>query len=362
MPIYKDKKSKDGWLVRIYRQGKPRSKTVHGTKKEAIAFHDRWRHELELAGPTSTVHRTAPGFASFCLTSYRKYAQAHLGEKTWKVRRYVLAMLCDYFREKKLDKFTAADLEAFQLWRRKQVGPVTVNGDMMVLRAVLRYAVDRGVPAQRPKVKALKEIKRKGRVQVWTADEVQRLYAAIQELHPWLLGIVVVLINTGMRKGEALAMEWSWVDLDRGMISIQPNRHWRPKNNEPREVPIGEAARHWLAAAKEAKRAHERWVFPTQRRRGASDGRYALWPDQQFNNARDKAEIGGSPHVCRHTYASHFLAAVPDMFLLSQVLGHSHVRITKIYSHLLPGHLERARDAVNIAPPTPKLLPPKSED
>jgi hypothetical protein len=38
------------------------------------------------------------------------------------------------------------------------------------------------------------------------------------------------------------------------------------------------------------------------------------------------------------------------MFLLAQVLGHSHQRVTALYSHLLPGHLLRARDAVNMAP------------
>jgi hypothetical protein len=40
------------------------------------------------------------------------------------------------------------------------------------------------------------------------------------------------------------------------------------------------------------------------------------------------------------------------MFLLAKILGHSHSRVTEIYSHLLPDHLARARNAVDIAPKT----------
>ena len=47
-------------------------------------------------------------------------------------------------------------------------------------------------------------------------------------------------------------------------------------------------------------------------------------------------------------YASHFLRDVPDLFELARVLGHSHVRVTELYTHRLPGHLERARNAVDL--------------
>lgn len=351
MPVYKDKKSKNGWLVRVHRGGKPKSWIVHGTRKEATAFENRKRLELELSGQQSVEHRVAPTFVDFCVGRYRQHAEAHLGTATWnRNRRYQLAILGEFFGKKKLDRFTSADIEAFQHWRRKEAGPVTINSDVVALRAILKYAVEQDIPARVPKVKALKELQTKGRVQVWSETQVNALYAALQKLHPWLVGPVVVLINTGMRKGEALAMEWSWIDLDRRMLTIQPNAAWRPKSNRPREIPIGAALLPWLALAKKA-RPHERWVFPTQRTQKKGQGRRTVWPATQFNAARDLAKIGGSPHVCRHTYASHFLKAVPDMFLLAQVLGHSHVRVTKLYSHLLPGHLERARDAVNMGAP-----------
>jgi integrase len=59
--------------------------------------------------------------------------------------------------------------------------------------------------------------------------------------------------------------------------------------------------------------------------------------------------LRGGPHTCRHTYASHFLQAVPDLHQLAGILGHSQTRVTELYTHLLPGHLDRARNAVNLS-------------
>jgi integrase len=109
----------------------------------------------------------------------------------------------------------------------------------------------------------------------------------------------------------------------------------------PREIPISDALRAALAGP----RRHDQWLFPTRH-----GGRYKEFPKDVYNRIRKAAGLVGGPHTTRHTFASHFLQAVPDMFLLAQVLGHSHQRVTELYSHLLPEHLSRARNAVNIGP------------
>lgn len=126
------------------------------------------------------------------------------------------------------------------------------------------------------------------------------------------------------------------------MIRIWPSDDWRPKNGKPREIPISKALMPILTGAK----ASDKWVFPS-----STGERYAAWPKLQFDRARKKAVLVGGPHTFRHTYASHFLKARPDMFLLAKVLGHSEITITRRCSHLLPDHLERARDAVNFSAP-----------
>jgi site-specific recombinase XerD len=114
-------------------------------------------------------------------------------------------------------------------------------------------------------------------------------------------------------------------------------------------VTISDACREVTELPKLA-RTSERFVFPNR------DGvQFGVFPDQIFKELEDAAGISGGVHTLRHCFASNFLATTPDLYLLSQVLGHSHERITAIYAHLLPSHLEKSRNAVNIRPPSQTL-------
>jgi integrase len=95
-------------------------------------------------------------------------------------------------------------------------------------------------------------------------------------------------------------------------------------------------------------RKHARWVFPN-----AWGRRFKDFPHAQYWLARDKAGLRGGPHTTRHTYASHFLANFTGpnaLQVLADILGHSATKVTEIYAHLLPGHLDAARNAVNLSP------------
>jgi len=115
------------------------------------------------------------------------------------------------------------------------------------------------------------------------------------------------------------------------------------EERRPREIPISDALLPWLEGPRTSP-----YVFPTTRgpRKGS---RYACWPALAFDRARDSAGLTGGVHQLRHTFASHFLARCPDLGLLAEVLGHSDMAVTRLYKHLLPDHLERARNAFQVA-------------
>jgi integrase len=337
MPNYKGRTPGTRRVV-IWAQGKRHEWIVDGTRADGDAFEARKRVELE-AGTLS--NRTAPTFSDFSKLQYKPYAEANLKASTWQnVRIYQVATLTEFFGTRRLTEIDNNSIEAFKFHRRQAIGPASINNELRVLKTILVYARRLGFPCATPAVAKMK-VRGDGRVKVWTLGQLDSLFTEARAVSPQLLRILVFLVNTGCRKGEALACEWDWIDFDAGMIRIPSNEYWQPKSGKPREVPMSDACRAVLAG----KRQHPRWVFPT-----IHGERYTVFPKGLFSEARKEARLIGGVHTLRHTFASNFLHAVPDLFLLAQVLGHSHTRVTELYAHLLPGHLDRARNAVNIGP------------
>lgn len=331
--------------ARVRIDGKKRDRTFD-TEREAKEY--KAQHTLRLRAALPTSSRVVPRFSEFCLETYGPDAEEFLKASTYDNRKYTIKILVEAFGHLPINRITADEILKFRKERKKAgIGRVKVNDDVSKLLTILRHAKAKKVPLEVPEIKRLPGGATKGRVRPWTEEQVQALYAAISKECPHLLSLTVALINTGCRPGEGLAFEWGWVNLRRRIISIEPNEFWQPKDGEPREVTISDA----LLEILERPRQHPRWVFPTlPTMRNPQGERYSAWPQNQWDRARKRAGVGGSPHVCRHTYASHFLQSTPDMFLLAQVLGHSTTKVTAMYSHLLPGHLLRAQNAVNIAP------------
>lgn len=339
MAIYKGR-SPGTWRVVVWAKNRSHERIVEGKKSDAEAYEAKLR--LELAAQRKVATRTAPSFSSFCASHYRPHAERHLGNRTWRtVRIYQVATLESFFGEMKLTEISTEEVESYKRVRLKDVGPSSVNNELRVLRTILNWAKACGFPI--PDIVVKKLPTHSGRVRVWSTDQCHRMYASAHTVDDMLERMLVFLVNTGCRKGEAIVAEWSWVDRNGQMLRIPVNEFWHPKSGRPREIPIGTALERLLAGAP----AHPTWLFPNQ-----LGARYAQFPKDLFWRARDAAGLEGGVHTTRHTYASHFLSTTPDLFLLAQVLGHSHQRVTELYSHLLPEHLKRARNAVNLLPKT----------
>lgn len=330
-----------------------------------------------------------PTFSAFCAATYAPHAELRLKASTWDKRTYLLATLYNTFGDMRLGQIDAAAVDAYATSRlREGVGAVSVNNELRVLKRVLRFARDeRGMPIPKPSWKLLPE-RGKRRVHAWSGEESARFLRACAEHSPDILGLMVFLLNTGCRKGEAIALTWENVNTARGHVQIWPGNGWSPKNEQPREVPISDALAPWLSD----DRRRGKWVFPTP-----EGERYALLPRRGFSRARRLSgayecarcktgrpvvptgqrrlakwakvcecgskrwrilapPVKGGPHTLRHTFATAFLAGNPDLFLLGKIMGHSHERVTELYAHLLPDHLARARNVVSLSVGAPPPL------
>jgi integrase len=345
MPNYPGRRKLTRRVV-ISHQGKQLEWIVEGTKADGDAFEARKRLELKALGEQK---RTAPKFSELC-ELYALHAESHLKESTWKrVRIYQVATLVEHFGKLKVDSIGVENIDAFkrtrlaQRMRGKPIGPTAVNNELRVLSAIFTWGRESGYPI--PPLK-WKKLKRRGndRVKFWSRDELDRIFESTRKLYPDLLPMVVFLINTGCRKGEALAAQWSWVDFEAGVITIPASDVWQPKSGRSRDVPLADAVRAVLSG----QPRHATMLFPTSR----GNRPYEDFPRESFCEILSDAGVTGYPHMFRHTFASEFLAETRDLHLLSEILGHSTTRVTEIYAHLLPGKLDRAKNAVNLSPRT----------
>ncbi|UIJ94392.1 site-specific tyrosine recombinase XerD [Sinorhizobium meliloti] len=152
--------------------------------------------------------------------------------------------------------------------------------------------------------------------------------------------LIELLYATGMRVSELVSLPASVLAQNGRFLII------RGKGNKERLVPLSQAAIRAMRAYGEAlqeESADSPWLFP-------SNGKSGHLPRQVF--ARDLKSLAAragirvaaiSPHVLRHAFASHLLANGADLRAVQELLGHSDISTTQIYTHVLE---ERLHDLV----------------
>lgn len=268
--------------------------------------------------------------------AYARTAQERLQPRTLSNRRSQLRQLCAALGGLRLDEVTTDHLERYARARlHAGLRPVSVNGELRAWNALRTWARAHGYAAG-PAAVELPE-RNPFRVRSWTPAEVGGLLEAAALVSPAIVPLLVCLANTGMRRGEALALRWDAVDLAGRILRVWPSLEWSPKSGEPREVPIGDALLELL----ERLPRTSSYVFPAR-----SGGRFAYWPQRAFDRARRAAGLTGGPHTLRHTFATEWIARRGSLPALAQVLGHSDARVTRLYAHLRREHLADVRNLV----------------
>ncbi len=142
-----------------------------------------------------------------------------------------------------------------------------------------------------------------------------------------------ILYSTGLRVSELLALSAQALSTDAAMLLV------KGKGGKERMIPLSEAAK---AAAVQLRRsvAKSRYLFPGRdpRQPMTRQGFALLLKQVAIEAGLDPARL--SPHVLRHSFASHLLARGADLRSLQKLLGHSDISTTEIYTHVLAERLE----------------------
>ena len=218
----------------------------------------------------------------------------------------------------------------------RTVHPNTANKVLGCLKHVLRLAHTRGLREKVPTIKKLPAPPSK--FDFLTFEEADRLIAAAEgEWHTF----VTVGLNTGLRRGELLALEKTSVDLKHPRLHVCRNlyrgRFGTPKSGRNRYVDLNERATAALAA-----HTHDRSALVFCDAKGkpltASRVRCEL---RRICKRAGLRRIG--PHVLRHTFASHLVMRGVPLSVVQKLMGHSSIVVTQRYAHLMP---EMTRSAV----------------
>ena len=154
--------------------------------------------------------------------------------------------------------------------------------------------------------------------------------------------MVELLYATGLRVSELVMAEVALVNLDVGYLRVTG------KGAKQRLVPMGERARQLLGQyVNEArpgllKKRASRYVFVS--RRGGPLTRQAFWKLLRHRALRAGIRQIISPHMLRHSFATHLLEGGADLRSVQVMLGHADIATTQIYTHIERGRLKRVHD------------------
>jgi integrase/recombinase XerD len=225
---------------------------------------------------------------------------------------------------------------------RDGLGPRSVARRLSALRQFFLFLLREGVRADDPTV-LLESPKLPGAVPTYlTEAEVDALMAAAREL-PGAQGMLAhagleILYSTGMRISELLSLRRAALAAGGRMLTV------RGKGGKERLVPLSEAGRAAATALIEARGPDGNpFVFAGRDLRHAMtrQGFALLLKRAALAAGLDPARV--SPHVLRHSFATHLLARGADLRSLQLLLGHADVATTQIYTHVLA---ERLREVV----------------
>ncbi|MFT4247664.1 MAG: site-specific integrase [Pseudomonas sp.] len=266
-----------------------------------------------------------------------------------------------------LNQLSAFDLERFKSKRLKAGRkPATVNRDLARIRGALSRAVDWGMLADHP-MKTVKQAKGAddSRVRYLSTEEETALRKALvarerdrrasrerhnawhtargSDGHPqWpddgftdhLLPIVLLALNTGMRRGELLGLDWKNVNLPGKLVTVTAGN---AKSRKARHLPLNAEALDVLTRWKEQSPGAG-LVFPSPKTGGRMDNINSSWEE-----ACSTAHLADFHfHDLRHSFASKLVMAGVDLNTVRELLGHSDIRMTLRYAHLAPDKLAEA--------------------
>jgi integrase/recombinase XerD len=247
------------------------------------------------------------------------------------------------------------DLERYlELARSEGKSAATVTRNLASLRGLFRFLYDEGAIAADPTADLQSPRLARRLPKALDEDQTLTLLNAVTGVGPLDFrdrALLEVLYGTGARISEVVGLCLADLQSDDGLVRVFG------KGSKERLVPLGRPAREalgaWLSPLGRPLVAPERWsrrddaeaVFLNTR--GGRLSRQGAWAILKRHAARVGLSDQVSPHVLRHSCASHMLAHGADIRVVQELLGHVSIATTQLYTRLSSEHLRGAYESAH---------------
>jgi integrase len=353
------------WWVFISHNGKRTSKMV-GDKSATEEVASQIRAKIKLGDFSFEEEKPIPTFKEYAESWITTTVPATCKASTVRDYQDILRIhVLPVFENLRITDITRGKVKDFLLSKINEgYAGSTVSHMKDVISGILNKAIDDEIisanPTYRLKLgKAVNARDPKEAIDPLTSDELKLLLDTVQIHFPAHYTLFLLLARTGMRIGEALALQWGDIDFAGRFIDVKQSlvrgRVPTPKSGKSRRVDMSLQ----LASALEKHRLKSRkkgfalglgdipeYVF-TNEKGGLIDK--DNWRRRVFNKALTKAGLRRIRiHDLRHTYATLRISKGDNIADVSNQLGHHSVKLTMdVYYHWIPGKKKSEVDALN---------------
>jgi integrase len=341
------------WFSFVFRGERLQRSTRQGNWQTAKNIEAAYRTALAKGEVGILERKPAPPLKEFS-QRFVDYVQTRSAEKPKTVEFYAqqMARLLEFdpLASACLDAIDESLIEKFVQWRsqqtsragrkshakpRKVICAATVNRSLATLRKLLRLAHEWRLINRIPRVRLLPGERNREFI-LTHAQEQLYLEMAPQPLQD----VATLILDSGLRIGEALALEWPDIHLEPASGAKFGYLHVREGESRfaRRNVPLTVRVRDMLESRKAESKTP--WVFAESAARPMLNSSL----DHLQKGLRETLKMSGEfvLHSLRHSYGTRLGEAGADAFTIMRLMGHSSVTVSQRYVHPTPEALERA--------------------
>lgn len=341
-PLPKSTKGEDRWVIDVSLGRKARRRfNFVGTEAEARIAELRFKKRLG-----RKAHETH--IISDLALEYIDYVRMHQKEKTYiEKKRMLFGHLLTFFGNFHFDFITKDIVDVYKRRRldmaKKKIHR-QINLEVLCLTSMWQWAYDRGKCIDEPiKIKPLPY--RRPLPNTLTQQEVMAIINAAGHFHR---AFILCMYHAGMRFDEVVNLKMEKINIAAGYIRITG------KGDKQRLVPMSRLLCKALGPLLDTnlrnhlreKGARYDLVFPSLNTRGregkVTDIRRAL----SYAISRAGIDRHVTPHMLRHSFATHLLEADNDLRTIQDLLGHEDLATTQIYTHISQVRKRKAIDTL----------------